>query len=175
MTSTFDTIRAKRDIKRLDGRPLPEDALRRILQAGRMAGSAKNTQPWRFVVVRDPLQKQKLAACGNFTSNMPEAAVAVAIVVLPDQGQWDPERATQFDAGRAAQNMMLTAWELGIGSCPNTMHRHEDALAVLGIPVTHRIAQVIIFGYPKPAAGDESPRRPRQPLDELVMHERWQE
>lgn len=173
-TRTFyDVVRTKRDLRAYEDRPIPEEVLRRILQAGRMAGSAKHAQPCRFIVLRDRRRREELAACGDFTAHVVTAPVAIAIVTLPEAGQWDPLRATSFDAGRAAQNMMLTAWAEGIASCPVTMHRHEDAARVLGLPPDHRVTWVLAFGYPREDALATRPRRPRLPLAEYVHEEHW--
>jgi nitroreductase len=167
-----DLIRGKRDTRAYDGRPIPEDTLRRILQAGRMAGSAKHAQPCRFLLLRERARKAELAACGDFTPHLVTAPVIVAIVTLPDAGQWDPVRATSFDAGRAAQNMMLAAWAEGVASCPVTMHRHDDAAGVLGLPPEHRVTWVLAFGYPAAGAPAREPRA-RLPLEEYVHEDRW--
>lgn len=171
-TSFYDVIRTKRDTRAYAPRPIPEEMLRRILQAGRMAGSAKGAEPCRFILLRDPARKQELAACGDYTEHLPSAPVLVAIVTLPESGQWDPVRATSFDAGRAAQNMMLAAWAGGVASCPVTMHRHDDAARVLGLPPNHRVTWVIAFGYPAEQTAARQPR-PRRPLAEYVHEERW--
>src|SRR5215217_7430080 len=162
--STFDVIRTKRDTRAYAGRPIPEETLRRILQAGRMAGSSKNTQPVRFVVLRDQKRKEELAACGDFAAHLPAAPVVVAVVLMPDGGA--------FDAGRAAQNMMVAAWAEGITSCPTSMHRPECAAAALGLPPGHRVAITLPFAYP---AESESERagRPRLPLSDYVHEDRW--
>jgi len=170
--TVYDVIRTKRDTRAYAARAIPEESLRRILQAGRMAGSAKAAEPCRFVVLRDRKNREELAACGDFTPHIPRAAVAIAIVTLPDAGQWDPVRATSFDAGRAAQNMMLAAWGEGISSCPVTMHRHDDAARVLGLPPGHRVTWVLALGYPE-SEGEARQRRARLPLDEYVHAERW--
>jgi nitroreductase len=129
-----------------------------------MAGSSKNTQPWRFVVLRDAGRKQEIAGCGQFAGHVPAAPLAIAIVLAPGGGP--------FDAGRAAQNMMLAAWAEGITSCPVAMHDQECASRTLGLPVDHRVAMLISFGYPE---SRESLHRgvPRTPLGELVRYERW--
>jgi nitroreductase len=168
----YTAVISKRDLRAYDSRPIPPETERRILQAGRMAGSAKHAQPCRFVVLRDRRHKQELAACGDFTTQIPSAPLVVAIVTLPDAGQWDPERATSFDAGRAAQNMMLTAWAEGVASCPVTMHRHDDAARVLRLPPDHRVTWVLGFGYPA-EGGVSRTSRPRLPLDEYVHEEYW--
>jgi nitroreductase len=168
----YNLIRSKRDTRAYSDRPVSEEALHNVLQAGRMAGSAKHAQPCRFVLIRSSDQKEAVAACGDYTTHLTEAPVIVAIVTLPDQGQWDPDRATSFDSGRAAQNMMLAAWAQGITSCPVTMHRHEDAARVLDVPPGHRVTWVLAFGYPRDATADREPR-PRLPLREYVHEERW--
>jgi nitroreductase len=157
-------IRTKRDSRAYLDRPIEEEKLQRILQAGRMAGSSKNTQPWRFVLLRDQARRAELAACGQFAGHVPAAPLAIAIVLTPGGGP--------FDAGRAAQNMMLAAWAEGITSCPVAMHDQECAAKTLGLPEGHRVAIVISFGYP---ASEASLHRgvPRTPLAELVHEERW--
>ena len=168
----YDLIRGKRDTRAYTDQPIPEQTLHRILQAGRMAGSAKHAQPCRFVVIRDQQQKQAIAACGDYTSQLPSAPLLVAIVTLPDAGQWDPKRATSFDAGRVGQNMMLAAWAEGVTSCPTTMHRHDDAARVLALPPDHRVTWVLAFGYPAADGPGQEPRT-RLPIDEYVHQERW--
>ena len=170
--STYEVIRTKRDTRMYTDRPIPEEILQRILQAGRMAGSAKHGQWCRFIVVQDPQRKADVAACGDFTAHLRTAPVVVVIATLPYEGGWDPDRATAFDAGRAAQNMMLAAWAEGIASCPVTLHREADALRVLKIPAGCHVAISLAFGYP---AGSDATRepRPRLPLEEYVHHEEW--
>ena len=160
----YTCIRTKRDTRAYQDRSIPEQSLRRILQAGRMAGSARNLQPCRFVILRDASKKKELAACGQFAQHMTWAPVAVAIV-LPQDGR-------EFDAGRCAQNMMLAAWAEGISSCPITMHDNACALRVLGIPQGYRVSIVLAFGYPPPS-GPPPKGTPRIPLEELVHWGSW--
>jgi nitroreductase len=161
---TTQAIRSKRDSRSYAEQAISDETLRGILQAGRMAGSSKNTQPWRFVVLRDPARKAELAACGQFAQHVPNAPLAIVIVLAPGGGA--------FDAGRAAQNMMLAAWDAGITSCPVAMHDRECASRVLGLPEGHSVAIVISFGYPESEA---SLHRgvPRTPLGDLVHYEAW--
>jgi nitroreductase len=159
----YTCIRTKRDTRAYQNKPIEEATLGRILQAGRMAGSAKNMQPCRFVVIQGEAQKKELAACGQFSAYIPTAPVVVAVVI--------PEDGRTFDAGRSAQNMMLAAWAEGITSCPVTMHDAACAHRVLGLPDAHRVAIVLALGYPAPDEGRRT--SPRIPLDELVHRERW--
>lgn len=171
----YEAILAKRDTREFTDQPIPDDVLRRILQAGRMAGSAKALEPVAFVVVRDQAQKEALAACGDYTPHLPIAAVVVALVLEPEMGVVGAPLTIfrgPFDAGRAAQNMMLTAWAEGIASCPASMHRGDDAVKVLGLPEGYVVANTIAFGYPA-APSPERPQRPRKPLDEYLHWDRW--
>jgi len=162
--NAYKVIISKRDTRHYLDRPTPDEALQRILQAGRMAGSSKNSQPVRYVVLRDPERKAQLARCGQYAQHLPSAPLAVALVLVPGGGA--------FDAGRAAQNMMLAAWAEGITSCPIAMHDQDCARAVLGLPADHTVATVLAFGYPDqryPLHGG----RQRLPLHELVHWEQW--
>jgi nitroreductase len=164
----MDAYRAvvdKRDQRAFLDRPVPGEALHRILQAARMTGSSKNREPNRLVVVRDRARVAAIAALSPVARWMARAAVVVVIV--------QTER-HEFDAGRCAQNMMIAAWGEGIGSCP--AHVPEAELGrLLGIPPDLAVNRVIGFGYidSARAAAPASVARQRRPLTELVHDERW--
>ena len=160
----YKTIISKRDTRSYSDRPISDESLHRILQAGRMAGSAKNVQPCRFVVVRSAEKKHELAGCGQWAQQVPNAAVAFAIVM--------PNDAREFDAGRAAQNMMLAGWSEGITSCAVTMHDADCARRVLRLPEGYRASIVIPFGYP-PGEGLKPGGAKRLPLEDVVHDETW--
>lgn len=160
----YQAIISKRDRREYDGKPIPEDVLHRILQAGRMAGSSSNTQTVRYIVMRDQAAKDGLASAGPGTAPLVKAPLA--IVIVQERGRRD------FDVGRAAQNMMVAAWAEGIHTCPIGLREEAIASDALGLPETHVAAIGISFGYPAPsAAAGES--RPRLPLEELVHYDRW--
>ena len=164
----MDAYRAivdKRDQRIFLDRPVPEEALTRILQAGRMTGSSKNVEPNRFVVVRDRDRVAALAALSPAARWMARAAVIVVIAQT---------REHQFDAGRCAQNMMLAAWADGVGSCPAHLPEAEVS-RLLGIPTEMAVNRVIGFGYVDPArtGPPASVARRRRPLSELVRWEAW--
>ena len=172
---TYRAIVSRRDTRAYAAIPIPDDVLHRILQAGRMAGSAKDAQPVRLVVLRDAKRKQELAACGNFTEHVPACAAAVAVVLQPEGPEPDSPFAIfrgPFDAGRAAQNIMLAAWAEGIASCPASMHDAGRARDVLGLPEGYVVANVIVLGYPAEAGGGGRGNR-RVSLDEYARWERW--
>lgn len=164
----FLAIASRREVRDYDGRPLPDDVVRRILDAGRLSGSAVNRQPWTFVVVEDADRRAGLAETVFAPGNVRGAALVVGVVV----------RGTgpvSFDAGRAAQNMLLAAWNEGVGGCPNGLADREAAAAALDLGTDEQLAIVLSFGYParprdpsRRSAGEWSARAPRKPLDEVV-------
>jgi len=98
--TVFECIRGLRAVRRFADRPLPKDTVRRILEAGRRGGSAKNRQPWHFIVVPDPGMRDRLAACGQYASHLRGAPLVVVLVTAT-------ARFADLDAGRCAQNMLL--------------------------------------------------------------------
>ena len=164
----MDAYRAvvdKRDQRVYLPKAIPDEALRRILQAARMTGSSKNREPNRLVVVTTRDGVRALGALSPWGRWLADAAVIIVIT------QVEPH---EFDAGRCAQNMMIAAWADGIGSCP--AHLPEaDVARLLGIPKDVHVNRVIGFGYVDPAraAAPKSVARRRKPLEELVHRERW--
>ena len=161
---TFLAIASRREVREYEPRPLPPDIEQRILDAGRLSGSGKNRQPWRFDVVRGEL----LADHVYEPDNLRGSPFVVAIVV-------SGKGPTSFDAGRAAQSMLLAAWNEGVGGSPNGVAEEEPVRAALHLAEEERVAIVLSFGYPaKPR--DPSSRSPeewsaranRKPLAEIV-------
>jgi nitroreductase len=167
---------AKREVREYTDTPVPDDIVTKILQAGRATGSSKNTQPWVFIVLKDRQHRHDLASAMMAPGNLDQCAVAIAIVLLNER--------LRFDAGRAAQNMMVAAWGLGVGSCPNSVRpdEHDRMRRDLGVASDAAIATVITLGYPAP--GQPRPRAKadpetilaranRRPLEQLVHRERF--
>jgi nitroreductase len=129
----------------------------------------------RVVVVQDPAQRGRLADCGQSTEHLRTAPLVVAIILVPEFGVVGAPFTLfrgPFDAGRAGQNMMLAAWEMGIASCPASMHDAEAAARVLGLPDGHYVINTIGFGY-RSGTDAMSGKRPRQPLQDFVHWESW--
>ena len=164
---TFLAIASRREVRDYEPRALPPEVEERILDAGRLAGSSKNRQPWRFDIVPGEL----LADLVYEPTNLQGAPFVVAIVV---RGKGP----ISFDAGRAAENMLLAAWNQGVGSCPNAIADEPAARAALGLDEEEKIAIVLSFGYPaKPrepesrSAAEWSARANRRPLQESVRRQ----
>ncbi len=161
---TFLAIASRREVREYEPRALPPEVEERILDAGRLSGSAKNRQPWRFDVVRGELLAEHVYERDNLLGSP-----FVVAVVVSGKGP------TSFDAGRAAQNMLLTAWNEGVGGSPNGIAEEEPVRKALGLGEDERVAIVLSFGYPaKPrdpssrAPEEWSARANRKPLDEVV-------
>lgn len=162
-------IASKRDERRFAPAGLEPDAVRRLLDAGRLAGSARNRQPWRLVVVESVAARRAVAGAVYVASNVLDAGAVVALLVTPGGGVVD------FDAGRAAQNMMLAAWADGIASIPNGVADRDALDRALHLGEGERVVVVLSFGRParprdpaRRSAEEWSGRARRLPLDEVV-------
>jgi nitroreductase len=165
---TYLAIASKREVREYEPRPLPEDAVRRILDAGRVAGSSRNRQARRFIVLRDRGVVERAAECVYNPENLLGATLVVAVVI---RGKGP----VAFDAGRAAQNMMLAAWNEGIGSCPNGIADAERLRDALAHGPDEQAATVLTFGYParridpeRRSAREWIERAKRLPFEEVV-------
>ncbi len=156
---TFLAIASKRDERAYAATPIPPEVERRILDAGRLSGSSRNTQLWEFAVIDDG--QQELAEAVYAPENVRTAALVVAVV----------GEAFALDVGRCVQNMMLGAWNDGVVSCPNGVKDPDAAARICG----GAPKAIISFGYPanprepqSRSAEEWSARAKRKPLDELV-------
>jgi nitroreductase len=172
--SVWEAVDRKRVIRTFADRPLEPDHLVRILNAGRRAASSKNLQRWQFIVCRDREHLAELAKVGPWAGHLEGAAVGIALVT-PDPAAADAPLSVMFDLGMAAENMMLVAWELGIGSVPATVYEHDLARRLLGYPDDHHCEFLLSFGYPADPDDLTRPNRAggRAALADIVHDERW--
>lgn len=164
----MDTQRAiatKRDTRSYRPDPVGDDQLDAVLRAARMAGSAKNSQVTRIVVVTDAEDRRRLAECGDFTSWIHQAPCTLVLA-------GPTEQLRPFDLGRLAQNAMLAAHDLGLASCPVTFHHQDRLRPLLGLPDDVEGPMGVVLGHPGPPDPDRV-GSPRIPLDELVRYGRW--
>jgi nitroreductase len=163
----FDAVRTVLAVRRYQDRPVPDDVLRRIVEAGRLTASSMNRQPWHFVVVTDRGELKRIAEAARTGPYIEEAPVAIAVAV---------EDSSQFglsDASRAIQSMILTAWDEGVGSNWVGFGRMTAVQSLLGIPEEYDVLAVVPFGYPV-----EDRRRgvkSRKPAREVVSLDRFGE
>ena len=172
--TTWDAVCHKRAVREFAARPLEPAHLERILAAGRRAHSAKNRQRWGFVVVQDRAHLLALSKAGPWAGHIAGAAAAVALVT-PDPRAADAPLSITWDLGGAAAQMMLVAWELGVGSCPATVYDHPLVQELLGYPEGMLCEFILSFGYPADPAALTAANRPggRRPVEDIVHAERW--
>jgi nitroreductase len=169
LSDAFLVIASRRETRSYRPDPLPADVVRRILEAGRIAGSGANRQPWRFVVVRRRELLDQLAETIWAPWNLADTPLFVGVLLVG-------EYRSAFDGGRAAQNMMLAAWNDGVGSCPNGFRDEPRARVLLGVRDDQELLIGIGFGYParrrrpeRRGADEWLARAKRRPLEELVQ------
>jgi len=169
MSRVFEIIRSKRATRQFRDQVLPDIMVRQILDAGRLSGSAKNMQPWHFIAVTDRQTLVQLSECGAFAGHLAGAALGVALATS------DPylRLTVPFDLGRAAQNMMLTAWSAGIGSEMATIYRNDIARDLLGVPGDYSIVWCISFGYPVDEVARTARKGGRKASAEIIHFDRW--
>ena len=161
-------IVSKRDHRSYADRPLLDEVVERILHAGRLAGSAQNRQPWRFLVLHDRSTVERAAQAVYEPTNLLGASLVIAVVVRGGGP-------SGFDGGRAVQNMMLAAWNDGVVSCPNGVSDAEVMAALLGVEADERPLILLSLGYPpnprdpaRRSAEEWIERANRRPLEDLV-------
>ncbi|HSL29995.1 MAG TPA: nitroreductase family protein [Anaerolineales bacterium] len=166
-----EAIRTKRAIRKFRDKPLPDDVLYTILNAGRRSQSSKNQQAWQFIVIREKPTLKVLSECGQWAGHLAGAAAAVAILTPDPTAKFQ----TMFDAGQAAAYMQLCAWELGIGSVPASIYEAEKAREILGFPPEWHLRIALSFGYPleKEKLTAAPKKGGRRSLEEVVHWEKW--
>lgn len=162
----YDNIISKRDLRVYTDQPISEESMGRVLQAGRMAGSAKNQEANRLILITDVEVMHRVAEAGDFASWIHQSAAVIGFA--SPAAQLRP-----FDIGRQAQNMMLTAHAEGIGSCPITLHHPDKARASIGLPDDWEMPMAITLGYPVEDHPDSPLKRTRIAMEDLVIHNTW--
>lgn len=166
LMSVLEAIQQRRAVRLFSNTSVPQEVIEQILRAGMRAQSSKNTQPWRFVVVRSRETLEALSQLGKFAQHVAGANFAVCYIGM-QKTTWN-----SFDLGQAAAQMQLAAHELGVGSCIAAMYDEAGAKALIGVPEDHNFFCVISFGYPSP---DHQPlvMGGRKPLEEAVRWEKF--
>lgn len=166
-----DVIRLKRAVRKFQEKPLPEDVIRMILNAGRRSQSSKNEQGWQFIAIRDKAILKALSQTGTYAGHLAGAAVGVTILTPNPEGKFQD----LFDAGQVAAFMQLQAWELGVGSCIASIYEPEKARGILGFPSEWHLRIALSFGYPleEEKLSAEPKKGGRRSLEEIVHWERW--
>ncbi|MBV8789578.1 MAG: nitroreductase family protein [Mycobacterium sp.] len=168
----WDAIAARRNVREYKPDPVAAEDLDRIAEAGWRAPSAKNRQPWDFVIVTDRGQLQELSTVWRGAGHIAAAPAAIAFVVPvpPDERRVVTDN---YDVGQATMAMMIAATDLGIGTGHSSVGDQDKARAILGVPDDHLVAFLLGVGYPadRPLTPIRKPNR--RPFSEVVHHGRW--
>jgi nitroreductase len=160
----FEAARTIMAVREYQDKEVPEEAIRRIVEAAHLTASAANRQPWHFVLVRKREALRKLGSLvrtGPYTAN-----AAAAVIVAYEKGS----KSGVSDASRAIQSMMLVAWGDGVGSNWTGLTGLENVRQEFGLPDTYDVLAVIPFGYPKQKVIG---KKKRNPFDQVVSAERF--
>jgi len=169
---TWDAVRARRNVRTYEDRPLAEGALDRILEAGWRSPSASNRQPWDFVAVTDRAQLQALTTVWRGARHLAGAAAAVVMTLRrPDEERY--LTIDQYDLGQATMAMMVTAADLGVGSGHSSIGDQDACRRMLGIPEDRICAYMLALGYPADRPLQPITRPDRRPFDEVVHRGHW--
>ncbi len=160
----FEAIRRRRSVRSYTGDPIPRQDLEQIVDAGRMAASGSNRQPWEFIVITDRLMIDRLTVAAHW---MDKAGAIIAVVMDPSSRWW------LEDGAAAVENMLLASTALGYGSCwleGYTLPREEELKTLLGIPAEKRLLTLVPLGVPT-----EWPTKEKKPLADVLHWERYPE
>ena len=163
MNDILEIIKSRRSIRNYRKEKIKEDEILKILEAGRWAPSASNNQPWRFIVVNDEQLIKKIGdACKILTINsFVENSKVLVIIYTEKRHRW-----VDLDCGMCAQNMMLEAHSLGIGSCFIGAFREKKIKELVNLPDQFNVVGIISFGYKE----SEKEPTPRLNLEDLVKY-----
>jgi nitroreductase len=169
----MEAIKTRRSIRKFKETPVPENLLKEVLNAARLAPSADNAQPWKIIVVRDVQMKQKVTQACNSQKFLVQAPVVLVVCGIPEEafqtvGGYMSSHV--IDASIALDHVTLAAHSLGLGTCWVAWFKEEKVKAILGIPEDVRVVALTPLGYP-----DESPERPsRKNLEELIAYDKYE-
>jgi nitroreductase len=169
---TWDAITARRNVREFADRSIPAADLDRVLEAGRIAPSSQNHQPWDFIAVTDPDVLRELSTVWRAGGHIANAAAAIALVI-PDEEEPRARERNRFDIGQATMQMMIAAADRGIGSGHSAVGDQDLARSVLNVPKDKLVAFVMDLGYPADRPLRPGTRLKRRPFDEVVHRNGW--
>ncbi len=168
--SVLQVIKKRQSIRRYKEDLIPEEALLRVVEAARLAPSGKNLQPWKFIIVRDKVLKEKLASASAGQFFIAKAPVIIVGCGFPDNcyarmGRY--MKSWPVDVTIALEHLILQAQEEGLGTCWIGSFEEEEVKAILNIPRNVRVLALTPLGYP-----DETPPfRKRKSLDKIISYD----
>ncbi len=172
MKDFLDLAQARYSVRSYLPQPVEQEKVTRILEAGRIAPSAKNRQPYRFLVVQSPERLEQLAQ----HTNVKGYPLAIVVCSIPSEAwvrPFDKQVKAETDAAIAATHMLLEATELGLGSCWLGLFEPPTIRELFGIPEGIDPEYILTIGYAAQDARPSERHTQRKPLDELVIREHF--
>jgi nitroreductase len=161
-------IKERRSVRAYQNKPIPEEKLKLILEAARLAPSASNRQQWRFIVVQDPKRRELLMKAAGNQRFVSQAPVVIAAVALnPDYIMRCGVPSYPVDLAIAVDHMTLKAVEEGLGSCWIGHFDQEKVKEILQIPKKYKVVVLLTLGYP----ADSPKPKDRKSLEDIVSYE----
>lgn len=157
-----DAIRTRLEVREYSDKPIDAGTRNAILEAARLAPSGRNRQHWRFIVITEQDDLDRLAELSMTGDWIDDAAFAVVVTTDPTHGYHE------IDAGRAITHMQFAAWETGVGSCIYTGFDSEGMRSFLDVPSEYAITAVVGFGWPPFDVDAVQGRKDRAPLSTVV-------
>ena len=167
----YEFIRELRQTRTFTDQPVPESVVQDLLEIARWSGSASNTQPWDFVIVRDPERIATISEFGAYSKFL-KGAPMVIVLVLNGKSQ----RSESYDEGRVSERLMLAAKAYGLGSGTGWWGTDEGSAQVkqtLGIPAGKAVISGVAIGYSTPRDTNPGAAPGRKPLAEIVHYETY--
>ena len=166
----LEVIQTRRSIRKYKEDPIPEDVLLRVLEAVRLAPSGKNLQPWRFILVKDNVLKEKLAVASARQFFLAKAPIVVVACGFPENcysrmGRY--MKSWPVDVSIALEHLILQAQEEGLGTCWIGSFEEKEVKALLRIPENVKVLALTPLGYPD----EEPPSRGRKSLEEIISYD----
>ncbi|MEO0093847.1 MAG: nitroreductase family protein [candidate division WOR-3 bacterium] len=168
----YEVVKKRKSVRAYKKDPIPEEVLNRIMEAVRIAPSAKNLQPWKFIIVKDPQIIQELVPACNNQQFIAEAPIVICAVGLEDQawgrmgGYW---RSLEVDVTIAFEHLVLAAANEGLGTCWIGAYKEAEVKRILKIPEGVKVVALTPLGYP----AQEPQARPRKSMAEIISYDKF--
>lgn len=161
----YEVVQKRRSVRTYKELPVPDDVLMRILEAARLAPSANNRQPWKFIVVRDRELRERLAKAACYQNFVGEAPVVIAAVSTePTYVMTNGVPAYAVDLAIATEHIALAATNEGLGTCWIGAYDQEEVKRILDVPEDRKVVALLTLGYPRGKPGPTW----RKPIHEIV-------
>lgn len=172
----FEALKNRRSIRRFRDKPVPDEALYKVIEAGTWAPSAHNKQPWHFIVIRDKNSLESIAEKSKYAKFLPQVPVAIVVCAEFTYKRNCPEEKglayfSIQDSAAAIENILLAAYGMGLGTCWVGDFNETLLRPMLEIPAEYNAVGIIALGYPEAEINPKMPQR--KSLEEVVHHEKW--